>query len=402
MKKKLFLLIAIVATLVCLFAISVSAAEYNKTETVTVTLKNGTQECELYDAQGDALVWYTLDSGATVQSVKAKNLYSSSSLEELLVNATYLGDIYLDANTVLQKQSEHDTNRIVVANLRECNFKTLSHVSYKTTFGDSKMLQYVYIPNTLTNMGCNVFQNCTNLKVCDIPSDASFVISDANNFPGCTSLREINLIGCTSIVGHSNFSGCTSLTKVILDPNTINYASIANNTFNSAPLTQFGLVEGECTIPSTTTYIGNAAFLKSRFTKVIMSDSVTSLGWNTFADNTSLTEVYISNSLATSDIRVFENCTNLTTVKGLENCKLTTIPQEWFECTGTLQVVLPSTVTTIGNSAFKKSKITSISIPAGFTLIDDYAFQECGQLASVTFLGNAGENAVIDQAAFEK
>ena len=170
--KKIIMCLAIMAMLVCALAFSVSAADTS--DTVTVTLSDGsTTECALYDADGNALVWYTLDSGATVISVKTSDLFANAS-GALLTEATYLGDIYLDAETALQKHNDKTTNMIVVANLRDCTFATVSHTGYKTTFGDSKVIQYVYLPSTVTTVGCNVFQKCTSLKVCDFPSDASF------------------------------------------------------------------------------------------------------------------------------------------------------------------------------------------------------------------------------------
>ena len=398
--KKIIMCLAIMAMLVCALAFSVSAADTS--DTVTVTLSDGsTTECALYDADGNALVWYTLDSGATVISVKTSDLFANAS-GALLTEATYLGDIYLDAETALQKHNDKTTNMMVVANLRDCTFATVSHTGYKTTFGDSKVIQYVYLPSTVTTVGCNVFQNCTSLKVCDFPSDASFAFIDSNNFIGCSSLKEINLIGCTKIVGHSTFSDCTSLEKVVLDPATINYASLSNHSFKNCPIIQFGLVEGECTIPASTTYIGNACFSGAKFTKLVMGDSVTSLGWNAFSNNTSLVEAQISANITSSDIRVFMSCTSLATVTGLESCALATIPSEMFLNTALTEVVLSDNCTSIGTSAFKGcASLVSITIPAGFTLIDDYAFQNCKALASVNFLGDAAENAVIDTAVFE-
>ena len=415
MKKKVLFALLLITIFTCLLAISVSA-EYNKSETVPVTLSDGTtQECALYDSEGNELVWYTLDGGATVVSVKASDLYYNTTGGKL-VDSENLTHIYLDAETPLQIHNDNTTNKIVVANLRGCTFKGLYHSGYKATFSDSKVIEYVYLPNTITTMDCNIFQNCTNLKVCDIPSDASFSIISANNFIGCTSLREINLVGCTSAKGsifHSNFSGCTSLTKVVIDPATIDWPSINGNTFAKCPLTQFGLIEGECTIPASTTYIGDNAFQFSCFTKVNMAGSqVASTGYNIFQSNTSLTEVSFPTTLKTMGIRGFTGCTNLETVIGFENTQLETVPQETFYKAGVTSIVLPSTCTTIGFKAFADdhynndsskyiSKLTSVTIPAGFVLIDDYAFQNCKQLQTVTFLGDAGANAVIDQAAFE-
>ena len=409
MKKRFLLIFTIVTMLALALAISVNA-EYDKSETVVVTLSNGaTQSCALYDGEGDELVWYTLDGGASVVSVKAKDLFYDTKGGKL-IESTNLTSIYLDAETPLQIHNDNTTNKIVVANLRGCTFKGIYHAGYKTTFSDSKIVQYVYIPSTFASMDCNTFQNCSKLVVCDIPSDAVFTVTSANNFIGCTSLKEINLYGCTSFKGsicHSNFSGCTSLTKVVINPATIDFPSIGGNTFANCPLTQFGLIEGECTIPASTTFIGDNGFIRSRFTTVNLAGSqLKSTGYNVFETNPNLVEIMFPTTLESMNIRVFKDCVALATLTGLENTKLTSIPQETFYKSRLSEVVLPSTCTTIGYKAFaddnsNTSALTSITIPAGIVLIDDYAFQNCKLLSSLIFLGDAGENAVIDTAAFE-
>ena len=411
MKKKILLITLMVALLACLFIISASAIEYDKTETVTVTLSNGTtQQCALYDNDGDALVWYTTDSGATVVSVKTKDLYSDTNGAKL-VESTNLTHIYLDAETPLQMQNNNTTNLVVVANLRDCTFAGIYHSGYKTTFSNSTIVQYVYLPSTVEALDCNSFQSCSNLKVCDFPSDASFTINSANNFNSCTSLTEINLIGCTQIKGsicHSNFSNCKALTKVILDPATITWPSIGGNEFNGCPLTQFGLIPGECTIPASTTSIGDNGFKYSNFTKVnLASSQLKTIGYNAFESNPNLTEISFPTTLTSMNVCVFMNCPKIQTLVGFENTALAAIPNDTFYKSGLTTVTLPSTCTTIGMRAFaddgnkKISALTSVTIPAGFVLIDDYAFQNCIKLETVTFLGNSGQNAVIDQAAFE-
>lgn len=370
MKKKLLLLTVLVIALTCIFAISVSAATYDKTETVNVTLKDGTtQSCALYDADGDELVWYTLDEGATVVSVKTKNLIFSST--------TSLAHISLDADTYLQKQNDNTTNKIVVANLRCCTFKTVTHSGYKSTFGDSKIVQYVYLPNTVTNFGCNIFQYCSNLKVCDIPSDATFSIDDANCFINCTSLVEINLTGCTKIgtsIGcHSCFSGCTSLERVIIDPDNFSGTILAGNLFASCPLTQFGLIPNECHIPDSVVTMGVNVFKNSNFTRVYFGESLETTGYNVFDGNTSLQEVHFNSNYTTMDQRAFMNCTSLTRVYGLEKTKLSAIPHEAFINTKIEEIILPNTIVSIAQSAFgafyagNNITTTKIVLGAGLT-----------------------------------
>ena len=371
MKRKLLVFTLMLAVLACLFALSISAASYDKSETVTVTLTSGTQECALYDAEGNELVWYTLDGGASVISIKTSDLVFSST--------TSLADISLSDGTLLQKHNEKDTNKIVVANLRGMTFKTVTHSGYKATFSNSTIVQYVYLPNTITSFGCNIFQYCTNLKVCDIPSDAVYGIDDANNFVGCTSLKEINLSGCIRFTSstHSSFSGCASLTKVIFKPENFTSTAFGGSMFKSCPLTQFGEVPGECHIPDTVQTMGNDVFKGSRFTTVYFGAALKSTGYNIFDGNTSLQEVHFNSNLETLGVRPFMDCTSLERVYGLENTKLTNIPIEAFRNTKIKEILLPNTLKTIDQTAFAaytavNTTTTKIVLGASFTTFTSY------------------------------
>ena len=381
MKKKVLLMLTITALMLCLFAISVNA-EYNNGETVTVALSNGTtQSCALYDADGNELVWYTLDGGATLLSVKTSDLFSNDKGNKL-VDSSSLTNIYLNATTALQKHGDNTTNYIVVANLRGCTFKTVTHSGYKSTFHSSKLLQYVYLPNTITNLGCNIFQSCSTVKVIDIPSDAVFTIDDANGFNGCSSLAEINLIGCSRIGSssghHSVFNGCTSLTRVIIDPDKYTGTILAGNLFNGCPLTQFGLVPNECHIPDTVEHMGVNVFKYSRFTKVYFGDALKKTEYNVFDGNTNLTDVYFNANYETMDQRAFMNCTALQRLHGLENTKLTAITNEAFMNSQIEEIILPNTVVSIAQSAFGSfqeggnTNGTKIVLGAGFTTFTSY------------------------------
>ena len=375
--KKSFLVIAIAVALMCLFAITAFAA-VDKTEKVDVTLKDGTtQKVALYDTDGDELVWYSLDGGQTLISIKAKDLVYSST--------TDLADISLSDGTALQKISDDTTNLIVVANLRGLTFgKVGRNSSYKATFKSSPILQYVYLPNTITDLQANVFMECTKMIVCDIPSDASFKISDSNTFNGSSALVEINLEGCYKLVGHSTFYACSSLTKIIIKP-TADVASLSDNFANGCPLTQFGMVPNECNVPYNTTYMGNGCFQKARFTVANLPNGITRFGWNVFASNTNLESVNIPSSLSTSDIRIFKDCTALETVTGLENCALTTIPQEMFlNCPMTgATVKLPTTCTTVGAQAFQGTDIETIYLGPNVTTIGNNSLRDMGSLKNV-------------------
>ena len=88
--------------------------------------------------------------------------------------------------------------------------------------------------------------------------------------------------------------------------------------------------------------------------RVIIGDSVTSIGNEAFRQCFSLTSVTIGNSVTTIGNSAFSGCNSLTSV------------------------TIPNSVTTIGQSAFSDcSSLTSVTIPNSVTTISDNTFSGC-------------------------
>ena len=99
----------------------------------------------------------------------------------------------------------------------------------------------------------------------------------------------------------------------------------------------------------------------SSIKRVIIGDSVTTIGNYAFSGCSSLTSVTIPNSVTTIGNYAFSGCSSLTSV------------------------TIPNSVTTIGNYAFSYcSSLTSVTIPNSVTTIREAAFSDCSSLTSVT------------------
>jgi hypothetical protein len=113
-------------------------------------------------------------------------------------------------------------------------------------------------------------------------------------------------------------------------------------------------------------------------------------------EGTNITEIKIPASVTTIDVNAFENCVNLETVTFLGN-NLGIIDNEVFKgcvklqySTGTTAFKIPTSVTSIGDSAFDMGSaaivtLKVIDIPANVTSIGKWAFRGCKSLATVTY-----------------
>lgn len=200
-------------------------------------------------------------------------------------------------------------------------------------------------------------------------TDCGYTIIDENAFYGLSSLTEVNLSGITTINANA-FQG-TGLTKV--------------------------------DFPSSLKTIGNSAFngLKTLTNISFPEDSqLTSIGANAF-DSCALTgELKFPKNLSSMWDSAFNNNPNITKVDFTGNEVLTTIPSNAFDrSTNLAEIIFPTKLNTISNLAFHESGLKTVIIPKTVTSIGDYAFQSCGKMTSLTF-AESNDNLKLGSYAF--
>lgn len=126
------------------------------------------------------------------------------------------------------------------------------------------------------------------------------------------------------------------------------------------------------------TSLAGAVF--SGLSQVILPDSVTEIGKNTFEKCYNLKEVKLSNSIKIIPDRVFSEC-GVILQKRTTNAKL-----DDYAYSGLKKVTLPQNLTDIGNNAFYKCysfDFENGQLPGGLQKIGDYAFSECASLSKL-------------------
>lgn len=109
--------------------------------------------------------------------------------------------------------------------------------------------------------------------------------------------------------------------------------------------------------------------------------TVTSLNKGAFKNNNTLSEVILPNTITSIGDEAFYNCIKLRNIN--LNSNLKSIGKEAFAKSGLISIEIPTSISFLGDGAFKMTRIKKISLPDNIRKIPNYCFQECRQLQYV-------------------
>lgn len=162
---------------------------------------------------------------------------------------------------------------------------------------------------------------------------------------------------------------------------------MSNFVINENTLISYSGEEEIINIPYGIVKISKGAFTgNKRIKKVIISDSVTEVGYRAFSDCTALEEVIFPLRKMRISDACFNKCVSL---KNITLPLLTSIAPAMFrECKSLKEITLPGTVRRICMNAFKKClALEHISIPASVVDVSSYVFSECHHLKTLVIQG---------------
>ena len=138
-------------------------------------------------------------------------------------------------------------------------------------------------------------------------------------------------------------------------------------------------------IGNSVTSIGSGAFMGcNNATSVSIPNSVTFIGNSAFIGCTGLTSINIPNSVTVIESATFAICTGLTQIS-IPNSVKRIKTQAFFRCTGLTSVSIPNSVKNIGVSAFDDcTGIETLTIGNSVDSIQANAFENCSALTSVS------------------
>lgn len=166
---------------------------------------------------------------------------------------------------------------------------TQTNVVGKAMLASCEKLKRIVLPLQTTKIEADAFRNCSSLHTIEVPT----LVESIETSAGCTALTEINVQA-----GNSHYC---SKDGVLLsgDGKSILWFPMGK--------------EGEYTLPSTVTTVGDYAFRNCRIETFHFSDGLTSIGKYAFY-NSSVKEVSLPSTVKQIPTGLFQKCADLTTV----------------------------------------------------------------------------------------
>lgn len=245
----------------------------------------------------------------------------------------------------------------------------------------------VVIGNGVTSIGDYAFEDCSALKMLDIPQSVTEIGSKA--FLGCSALTSLALPQTVNRIGNTAFQGCSNL-------ETINIPSgvklIEHDIFHGCEKLK------DVTIPVGVTLIGYCAFEACKaFKNIEIPEGVTTIKRNAFEDCTQLETVGIPSTATDICNAAFRNCPQLKSFVFPSETK-EIYPAVLRGCKNLESVTIPEGVTKIWGSAFYGCSLNSVKLPSTLQTIGDLAFYGCDQLSEITIPESV---KLIEESAFE-
>lgn len=286
--------------------------------------------------------WYDNDSilkviiGKGVKNI-AKNAFNSCAITEVSISET-VENIQIDALSLyyLKNINVDENNK---------NYKSVDGVLFDKSM--STLINYpckkegnsYEIPNSVTSIGKEAFDNTFDLKTVIIPDSVTNIGEKAFSYCGLT---EVKIPASVTTIDNEAFTSSSRLEKIEVDEANKYYKSVDDVLFDKEMKTLVTYPSGK------------------KNTSYIVPNGIATIGLCAFYGSGYLKNVTLSDTVTIIKERAFFSCSN-------------------FE-----SIVITDNVTEIGNSVFYgDSKLASVKLPKSVGKIGLNAFGSCNSLALI-------------------
>ena len=300
--------------------------------------------------------------------------------------------LYLDGEKIKDLVVPDGVTRIGEYTFLNCNLTSVTLPDSVTKFGSNAFQGNLFtefeIPSGVTELN-GTFESCSNLESIVIPNNVSLIGNQT--FSGCTNLRSATFLGNVTSIGSYAFTS-TKLERIVI-PESI--ATIGFGAF------RYCTILSEVTIPDSLEILGSSAFYGCSSLKSIeIPQSITNIEDNTFTDCVSLSSVVIPDNITSIGKEAFSGCTSLEEIVISDSSILTSVGEKaFYNCSSLRSIAFPDGVNTLGSKAFMNcADFETVKLPESLSTIPVSAFSGCGSLEAIEFPVNISE---ISEEAFK-
>lgn len=292
----------------------------------------------------------------------------------------------------------------------------------KSAFQDFHMLTNAILPNSITEIPSSAFWCCYALKNIDIPEGVTKIGMQAFTYSGLeevvlpnsletiesnafrdTDLKSVKIPKNVSCIEDGAFGECNDLKNVDVDVDNKYYAEVDGLLIgiNDKSIVWVSKdLTGELVVPDGVRTIGNGLFENANISKVVIPNTVISIGAYAFCGCDDLEEIVFLPGDETCSMLgfVFSGCTSLKSIE-LAN-RIEIIESNMFaSCTSLESIEVPDSVEEIRDKAFADcSSLKNIYInKASF---DASAFNDCLALETITVSEDSEYYTVKDNVIY--
>lgn len=356
--KKLFLVALMTIAFICVFSLSVSAADTNEfgtpetIEGIDLTDMNTDGDARVVLVESDGVTYHTYPSNYIVTNSKTLTFDFSR-----ITTATYTKDsivrFELPKGVTAISGSVIGSKTGLVEVVLGNDLTTIA----KEVFSGYSALSKITLGNNLEEIGRYAF-NGTSITEIVIPNSVTTI--DVYAFAGCRSLVNATLSENITAIPEGAFSSCHYLVITIPD----NVETIGDNAFNSA-----------C-------YYSGSITTKE-------TSKLKSIGYRAFYDTQKVQgSLYMPSSLETIGSGAFAN-SSFSGYTNLENTKVTVLESDTFYTTAYTELRLPKNLMEIKSNAI--FFVNKVYVPKTVKTVDSNAFYTPWKSGMVIFTGNSAD-----------